>query len=456
MRVTYAAIATSSHLHAAAVLADSLVIHSPAHRRALLWVDAPDDAVADEVARAVGFDEVLHPRDVLEPAAFASMRERYTVPELCFALKPVLIRHLLRGEGDLVAYVDTDILVCAPLDPLLDAHSTASILLTPHLLVPLPEDERWPRDVTILAAGAFNLGFVAVRRGEEGMRFLDWWAERERSYGYLDPSGGLGADQKWCDLVPALFPGAVAVRSLGANVGYWNLPARPLTLVDGEWRAGGERLLFFHFSGFDPRRPHELSRHQDRIDAASQPPLALLLRTYADLLLDKRRHLESALPQWVRERGAPAPAAEAAFDSLDRFLPLHGRAFVAQAYRTLLRREPDAAGLRAFSTALTEGRLSRWQVLGRLRWSREGRSCDASVRGLMVGYALATLYRVPVAGPAAALLARTLGAPLRFRDLAGEDRLMAQCFDTPGDPLSEREALLARLRSRRGAASAPD
>jgi hypothetical protein len=246
------------------------------------------------------------------------------------------------------------------------------------------------------------------------------------------------------------------VRSLGANVGYWNLPARPLTLVDGEWRAGGERLLFFHFSGFDPRRPHELSRHQDRIDAASQPLLALLLRTYADLLLDKRRHLESALPQWVRERGAPTPAAEAAFDSLDRFLPLHGRAFVAQAYRTLLRREPDAAGLRAFSTALTEGRLSRWQVLGRLRWSREGRSCDASVRGLAVGYALATLYRVPVAGPAAALLARTLGVPLRFRDLAGEDRLMAQCVDAPGGPPSEREALLARLRSRRGAASARD
>lgn len=449
MPMTFAAIATSSHVHAAAVLADSLARHASAHHRVLLWVDAPEDSPRGDVASLLGFDEVLLPREILEPATFAAMRERYAVGELCFALKPVLMRHLLR-ENDVV-YLDTDILVCAPIDAWLDAHRNAPVLLTPHLLEPLPEDGHWPRDVTILAVGAFNLGFVAVRRSEEAVRFLDWWAEREREYGYLDPTGGLGADQKWCDLVPALFPDAVAVRSRGANVGYWNLPARPLTLVEGEWRAGGEQLLFYHFSGFDPARPNELSRHQDRLDVAAQPALAQLLRTYAGLLADKRNQLDAVLPPWARAGNAGLSSNATASDSLDRFLPLHGREFVAEAYRTLLRREPDSAGLRAFAQALAQGRLTRWQVLGRLRWSREGRSCGAQVRGLKLGFALATLYRVPVAGPALSLLARALRVPLRYRDLALEDRLMSACVDAPGGPQSERAALLARLRSRRGA-----
>lgn len=448
MELTFASIATSSHLHAAAVLADSLAEHATTHRRVLLWVDATETVPIRDIAGTLGFHEVLRPQELMDPANFAAMRRRYTVPELCFALKPVLIRHLLRKSD--VVYLDTDILVLASLDALLQAAPDAPVLLTPHLLEPLPEDGHWPRDVTILAAGSFNLGFVAVRRSDEAVRFLDWWAAREREYGYLDPSGGLAADQKWCDLVPALFAGAVAVRLRGANVGYWNLPARPLAFADDEWRAGGERLLFFHFSGFDSRRPDVLSRHQDRIDVRAQPALARLLHAYAGLLTKKRTMVAGALPEGVQGARIDERAAGAAFDSLDRFLPLHGRSFVAQAYRTLLQREPDAAGLRAFSDALAQGRLSRWQVLGRLRWSREGRSCHAEVRALTIGWVLAEIYRVPLVGPFAALLARWLRAPLCFRDLAAEDRLMAQYVDAPGGPMSERDALLTKLRSRRG------
>ena len=60
---------------------------------------------------------------------------------------------------------------------------------------------------------------------------------------------GYVGDQRWLDLVPGMFDGVRVVRHPGWNVGRWNLDGRPLTSVNGEWRVGGEPLVFFHFSG---------------------------------------------------------------------------------------------------------------------------------------------------------------------------------------------------------------
>ena len=44
-------------------------------------------------------------------------------------------------------------------------------------------------------------------------------------------------------------------------------------------------LRFFHFSGFDPRRLTELSKHQTRIRVEGDPVLTRICREYADELL---------------------------------------------------------------------------------------------------------------------------------------------------------------------------
>ncbi|HEX6985892.1 MAG TPA: glycosyltransferase family 4 protein, partial [Planctomycetaceae bacterium] len=75
-------------------------------------------------------------------------------------------------------------------------------------------------------------------------------------------------------------------RDTAFNIAYWNLPTRSLEDDgSGGYRVDGEPLRFFHFSGFDPRRPTDLSKHQDRIDVAADPVLARICREYAAELL---------------------------------------------------------------------------------------------------------------------------------------------------------------------------
>ena len=83
---------------------------------------------------------------------------------------------------------------------------------------------------------------------------------------------------------------------------------------------------------------------------------------------------------------------------LDDFLRYHDEDFVRNAYRGLLRREPDVAGYTDYLGALRSARLSKTEVIGRIRYSPEGRAQAVPVRGLRVPFALRTLRRLPVLG----------------------------------------------------------
>ena len=328
-----AAIVSTSHFGPARTLASGLARAAPGIDRALLWVDAPAGADRASAIRASAFDRILTPEDLLEEQPLASLRCRYTLPEFCFALKPLLLRRLLDEGHSHAVYLDTDLQVYAPLDPVWKELGRHSIALTPHITEPLPEDDHLPRDMTILRAGAFNLGFVGVANDPHARRFLDWWAERESRYGYLDPWRGWGADQRWCDLVPVLFEGVGILKSPGMNVGYWNLLSRPLSKRDGRWYAAGEPLMFFHFSGFDPEHPATLSKFQDRIDPAAYPLLAELLADYALQLKQSATVVAGSLP------ASPSPADTIAPDAVaDAFV---GAAMAPENYAVRLTAAPD-------------------------------------------------------------------------------------------------------------------
>jgi len=117
-------------------------------------------------------------------------------------------------------------------------------------------------------------------------------------------------------------------------------------------------------------------------------------------------------------------------ESLQEWMPFHGHAFLISAYRTLLLRDPEAAGLTHFTQMIAGGRLSRWEVVGRMRLSAEGRARGVRVKGLWLGFGLATAYRVPVAGPLLAIVARLICVPAYLQDHSREDRLLAQLLAT--------------------------
>jgi O-antigen chain-terminating methyltransferase len=74
-----------------------------------------------------------------------------------------------------------------------------------------------------------------------------------------------------------------------------------------------------------------------------------------------------------------------------------GPTFVDQAYRAILKRGPDPAGLERQMAALAAG-TNKVELLGDLRYSEEGRRAGTEIPGLAPRYFIARLGRIPVFG----------------------------------------------------------
>jgi SAM-dependent methyltransferase len=130
--------------------------------------------------------------------------------------------------------------------------------------------------------------------------------------------------------------------------------------------------------------------------------------------------------------------------SLHDFLKFHDRDFVTNAYYGILRRPPDNKGLDGFLNAYREGTLSKLEIIGRLRLSKEGRTHRVQVRGLLPRFAMRTAYHIPVLGYIIALLASIARLPIIFKQsqqfeafAVSQNRQQAQSFNTLGRQLSE-------------------
>jgi hypothetical protein len=278
-------IATRSYLPFVRVLMQSLRQHHPQQNLFVLLVDG-------EGTECAGEPWITVPAAALDLPQFQDMCVRYDVTELSTALKPWFMGWLFdRTAVEEVTYLDPDIEVHQPLDAALGLlRGGATMVLTPHALLPL-DDGGQPDDYTILKSGAFNLGFMAVKRAPDSMAFIRWWAERLKTDSLVRFQDNLFTDQRWCDLAPALVPGLSILRDATCNVAYWNLPHRRVERTPtGTWLVNGSPLTFFHFSGLDPEHPDRLSRYQNRKLLESNTALGLLLSEYANRVLSNGWH----------------------------------------------------------------------------------------------------------------------------------------------------------------------
>jgi hypothetical protein len=209
---------------------------------------------------------------------------KYSVPELCTALKPYAIEHLLANFAfDGVLYFDPDIVVYADIGSLLDHLERVSLLVTPHLTEPLDDLFR-PSELDILRAGTYNLGFLGVRRTEEALAFVRWWKERLYQHCVVDLPRGLFVDQRWMEFAGSFLEHFGIERDPSYNVAYWNLSQRHISISQGQFCVNGQPLRFFHFSGYDPEDPHCLSKHQNRLYLAEMEAAEELFDQYNRLL----------------------------------------------------------------------------------------------------------------------------------------------------------------------------
>jgi glycosyltransferase involved in cell wall biosynthesis len=268
-------IVARNYLPYARVLARSLSRSHPDCRLTVLVIDgaaSPSDA---SLFRTLSFADVLPDDAERQRLAFI-----YDVTELCTAVKPLLIQRLLRDGARSVLYFDPDIEIRAPLADLWGLAAEHGIVLTPHVLEPIPDDGLSVTDLFVLRAGAYNLGFIGVGQATED--FLGWWWSCLRRHCLSAVEAGMFVDQRWLDFVPGMFRHVLA-RDPGLNVAYWNLHERRLSRDADGVTVNGRPLRFFHYSGFDPETPHLLSRHQGanpRILLSEQPVVRDLCAAY--------------------------------------------------------------------------------------------------------------------------------------------------------------------------------
>jgi hypothetical protein len=241
-------------------------------------------ALADERSPTVDFADEPIDRVIAVDDLDIPDRRRWTyfhtIVELATAIKPFALVELLDDpQVDRVLYFDPDMVLFSRLDDMLAALDASNLVLTPHLTKPESGlDGIRDNEISALKHGVYNLGFLGVKRCEEGRRFARWWADRIYHFCVADIPNGLFTDQRWIDLAPAFFDGVGILKSSRFNVATWNLPTRSVT---GDMQAGfrvdGEPLGFYHFTGFDSGAHRVMAEKY----ATSSPSVWSLIEWYA-------------------------------------------------------------------------------------------------------------------------------------------------------------------------------
>jgi hypothetical protein len=318
-------IVTRSHLARARVLASSLREHHPS-AQVLVAVTDGDDTIAQsaEPFRILPIAELAVPE----------WRQRcfqYDALELCCAVKPHLLAHAFRHLGAARAvYADADLLICAPIDALLDRIQSASIVLTPHLVDRRDDERQRGTEFDCLAtSGSYNAGLIGLRRDATSNAFLDWWAGRLDRGAVHAPARGLYFDQRWLDLVPGLFPDVAVFRHRGYNVSYWRHPLDGASMQNGRLIVEGGPVCVYHFTGFDV----DLGQFRFGPGAASateSDALAQISREYQRKLIGAGNESTMRTPygHGAFDNGVPIPkVARTIYWELDRDVARFGDPF---------------------------------------------------------------------------------------------------------------------------------
>lgn len=245
--------------------------------------------LVDKLSAANLPDALMPPYDLLEVDQigipdFAELCARYDITELNTAVKPFYIDYFYQNLPELteLIYFDPDIIVYQPLDKLNQDLKQYSLVLTPHTCSPTPDWER-PNEQHHLNTGIFNLGFIGLRNDPTARAFVAWWKDRLVYECRIDLCAGLFVDQHWVNFAPVYWDNILIEQHRGYNVAYWNLHERLLSQdTNGQWWVtspdsdSSELLQFFHYSGYNPYRPDEVSKYQTRYDFAgvdtTRPP----------------------------------------------------------------------------------------------------------------------------------------------------------------------------------------
>ena len=212
----FCTIITKDHLPLAKALHASLNRQTKDTVLKVLVVDGEISPVNDGPA-------FLYPGDLESNEFFRLIEKKYAhtnADQFRWALKPVLIGHLLKEGYSKVIFLDPDLYFVNNFQFLIDLLDLHAVVLTPHwadLDVINSEDSV----LSVLRNGLFNAGFVAASR--QGLTAIEWWAAMCHYKTEKKPELGIYDDQKYLDMLPVQFDNVHILKHQGCNLASWNI-----------------------------------------------------------------------------------------------------------------------------------------------------------------------------------------------------------------------------------------
>ena len=193
------------------------------------------------------FDKVILSKDIWEGESFESFIFPHAIVEASTAVKGRFFQYLMDKFPDenMFVYLDPDCYVYSDFIELRNELEHAPIILCPHLLQP----GNIEMEISSLAHGVYNLGFLAVIRSDEARRFIDWWTTRLNDFCYDDIPKGIFTDQRWIDLAPCFFE-VMILKHKGYDFATWSIKDSGLLCKNRKYYVKQDELRFVHFSGY--------------------------------------------------------------------------------------------------------------------------------------------------------------------------------------------------------------
>jgi hypothetical protein len=169
--------------------------------------------------------------------------------------------NLVRDGGWLV-YSDSDLFFAGPLEGYLDEFRDANVLIAPH------RHFLWNKR-RLEKYGIYNVGLVAFRKNQEGLRALQFWAESCLEWCYDRAEDGKYADQKYLEKFASVSEGVFVDNSLGANLAPWNSFLKKISATkSGEIFVGRDKLMYFHAQGLKQKNGRWILGHLNYLSFA--------------------------------------------------------------------------------------------------------------------------------------------------------------------------------------------
>lgn len=251
-------VVTKSYLSYAYVLMSRISTLHPDSKRRIFVIDIEfgKDLDSIEVADFVGANEFF------TEGLDQFLHFKYNAFELSNAARPHAHRFFRDHTNcDQWIYLDADIFPVNSLEQLMDLEDQSQIFISPHRTKPSNDILKPQGESRLLQNGAYNSGFLALKRGDESNRFIEWFVHCCNIKCY-DRHEYCFVDQLWLNLVPTLFESVHIVKNPGVNIGYWNIDERPLKYnSEGVLTVDNLPVMFLHFSGWNSDHPEIMSRY---------------------------------------------------------------------------------------------------------------------------------------------------------------------------------------------------